>query len=178
MTTSDTLSFYAFSADRPAGFGIGDVVADPSLYSALNAIPNWRRCFSSLYSEEPFIWNGHTYRSVEHALQSAKFTSAGYHEDAFVFSFDSGDPLGQADGKEARKNRKRQILSSVQMTQWHAQERETKWSIYSARYSAGRAREALLGTRDAILINRGPRIQTIRCTTLEAMRETLQKSQN
>lgn len=82
----DILQFYAFSANHPAGDGVGDVVKNKSDYVNLNDITNWRRMFSSLWSEDPFYVPEYTiggrccgnrsFTSYEHAYQYMKFALA------------------------------------------------------------------------------------------------------
>ena len=42
MTTlvSDRIQFYAFSADKPVGKGVENIVKDPGVYKELNKIKN------------------------------------------------------------------------------------------------------------------------------------------
>ena len=75
----DILQFYAFSANKEAGKGVGDLVKDPSKYHELNKIENWRKMFSSLW-EEDFVYEGYTYKSFEHCFQACKFNITGHEE--------------------------------------------------------------------------------------------------
>ena len=97
---TDTLQFFAFSADKNAGKGTGDIVADENEYEELNKIRHWRRMFSSFWSEDPFIFEGKTYLSYEHAYQAAKYQINGYGNEANRFCLESGDKISRLVGKD------------------------------------------------------------------------------
>jgi hypothetical protein len=59
----------------------------------------------------------------------------------------------------------------------HEVERDVKRRVYLSRYREGIPRRVLLGTRDAELWNRGPRIETVRCVTIEAVRDALSREE-
>ena len=171
---SDKLQFYARSADKPAGLGIGDVVDDPSIYEKLNEIPNWRRMFSSLWDGENITCGTRTYKSYEHAFQAQKFLSAGYKRTAYSFCLESDTVLANGTGLDAFKARKKKMLTEEQMEHWHSIVSDVKMEIYRDKYAKGTiARKALLRTRSAELWNAGPRIQKIRCYSTELIRNEI-----
>ena len=143
-------------------------------YAELKAIPHWRRMFSSLYDAEPFLWEGRTFRSVEHAFQSAKFFSCGKMRAAERFALESGDRLASASALEAHRCRKIEILSPAELAAWEAARHATKLRIYEARFTQGTPARALAATGQAELWSAGPRIGPLRCTTIEEVRGALQ----
>lgn len=163
----DILQFYAFSANKPAGKGVGDIVSDPSIYKELNKIENWRRMFSSLW-EEAFCFEGYNYQSFEHCLQACKFNITGHPDIAFKFTIESGCNLSP------NKNRKIIILTKDEINLWESHKPQIKEKIYLAKFHPkSMPYHALLNTRNAQLINSGPRIRKIRCIRLEQLREKL-----
>jgi hypothetical protein len=178
MEKNDIITFFAFSADKKPGQGVGEFVADPKLYIELEHIPHWRRVFSSLWDNEAFehiCLDGakRRFKSVCHALNAEKFLFAGYKDIAVSFSLDSNSELGKASGLTAHKARKIVKIKEEIITEWWEIEKEIKRKIYLSRYSKGLARKVMLATGNAELWNRGPRITTIRCTSLEAIREEI-----
>jgi predicted NAD-dependent protein-ADP-ribosyltransferase YbiA (DUF1768 family) len=170
----DRLVFFARSADKPAGSGVGDVVARPDEYVELTTIPHWRRIFSTLWDGEPFTYQGRTYRSLEHALQALKFASCGRDDIAIQFAKESGTPLSKGSGVEAYQARRMVTLPKELITVWDQNKRILKKPVYRAKYTqCPTARRALLATRQAELWNSGPRIETTRCITLEEIRAEL-----
>jgi predicted NAD-dependent protein-ADP-ribosyltransferase YbiA (DUF1768 family) len=174
----DRLVFYAKSADKPAGSGVGDIVADPEIYEELNRIPHWRRSFSSLWDEEPFTYQGRSYRSLEHALQALKFMMCGRDDVAILFSRESGTPLSKGAGVDAYKARRMVILPKEVVASWDQQKRVLKKPVYRAKFTqCPTAKAALVATGMAELWNSGPRIETVRCETLEEIRQELRSTQ-
>ena len=112
---NDTLQFYAFSADKKAGDGIGDSVKSAVDYDKLNEIPNWRRMFSSFWSEDPFIYENRTYTSLEHAYQASKYFINGYVDYAFEFCLESNSQLSKLTGKDVQKAGRKIKLSDEQI---------------------------------------------------------------
>jgi predicted NAD-dependent protein-ADP-ribosyltransferase YbiA (DUF1768 family) len=173
----DKLQFYARSADRLAGSGVGDQVEDPTIYERLNRITHWRRMFSSLWDGENISYEDRTYRSFEHAFQAQKFLSAGYRKTAFSFCLESNSILANGTGLDAFKARKAKILSEAKMENWNIIKDDVKMNLYRAKYARGTmARKALLRTKNAELWNAGPRIQKIRCFSTETIREEIFES--
>lgn len=56
----DILCFYSKSKDARPGKGAGETVADPSAYTALAAIKDWRKLLSNFHVA-PFVYKGATY---------------------------------------------------------------------------------------------------------------------
>lgn len=172
----DILQFYAFSADKQAGKGVGDFISNPAIYTELNKISNWRRMFSSLWSKDPFKFDGLTFQSYEHAYQYLKFTECGFAEFGYSFSLESNSGFSCADGIEARKHRKDIRIPKEKLQLWEDQLDVLKDRLYTAKYSLEtRPGRALTLTQNAELINSGPRIRKIRCTRLERFRKLLQE---
>jgi len=173
----DRLQFFAFSADKPAGKGVGDLIKDPTIYKELDEIKNWRRVFSSLWTniDEPFEYQERKYISYEHAFQSAKFLCNGYEKIADKFSLnDLESSLARSAGLEASRNRKIIKLSQQELDLWESLRGKVKDELYLAKFTqVPSAKKALLGTNNAELWNKGPRIKEIRCIRLEKTRELL-----
>jgi len=170
----DTLQFYAFSANKKAGEGVGDIINDHSEYTKLNKITNWRRMFSSFWSEDPFVFEGNTYLSFEHAYQSSKYRINGYEEIAYKFTIESGDVISKQTGKDVQRAGRLVKLNKFEIALWDHEMRNIKNSIYNAKFTkTSRPGKALIATGNAILINAGPRIKRIRCTRLESLRARL-----
>jgi predicted NAD-dependent protein-ADP-ribosyltransferase YbiA (DUF1768 family) len=168
----DTLQFYAFSADKKAGKGSGDVVADETVYRELNEIKNWRRMFSSFWAEDPFTFERKTYLSYEHAYQTAKYKINGYEEIANNFCLESGHEISRLTGKEVQRRIVK--LNGKEIEKWDSNVGDIKNAIYRAKFTLNsNPGKALLATKNAILINAGPRIKKIHCTRLEILREEL-----
>jgi hypothetical protein len=172
--TEDILCFYTKSADKVPGKGVGEHLSDPSSYGELAKIPHWRRMLSTLYSDEPFKYNGATFTSTEHALMREKFSSANMVSTARMFERESGSEIAISTGLVARKNRKIEIMTNEQLAYWDSIRRDKKKEIYGARFSSGICYRALLCTGTAQLWSRGPRISPIRSSTLETIRNSLE----
>lgn len=76
--TADKLAFNRNSADKKTGHGVHEIVQNYGDYEELNKIPHWRRVLCSQWSEVPFRYDKYSFRSVDHALQYAKFAILGY----------------------------------------------------------------------------------------------------
>lgn len=171
IQSDDILQFYAYSADKPAGKGVGDVVRNPEDYSDLNKIKHWRRMFSSLWEEE-FTYQGYTYLSFEHCLQACKFKLTGHDDIAYKFTVESNCNLNPT------KSRRIVMLSEKELELWYTKKSAIKEKIYLSKYNRdSTVYKALLLTKDAQLINSGPRIKKIRCTRLEKLRTSLREKQ-
>jgi len=114
--SSDKLCYYSKSANAPAGKGKNEFANNLTDYAELNKIANWRRILSNFYVED-FIFEDKTYKSVEHAFQSAKIALVDI-EKAKYFTVDSGHPIGNGDGAIAQKNRKLVVLNADQLAHW------------------------------------------------------------
>lgn len=166
---SDRLQFFYRSANKPVGKGNGEYVGDPTKYSVLNNISHWRRALSTLNSDYPFCYKGLTYSSVEHAVQAMKFTN--YPETSRQFSRESKSELSVSSGLVARQARKIKILGFPEIAEWNLNRHQIKLEIYFCKFGSGLPQQILLGTHNAELWSAGPRIQKIRATTLEKIRD-------
>jgi len=178
MEVTDILQFYAFSADKSPGKGTGDSISDPKLYEELNEIKNWRRMFSSFWSEDPFMFNFDnktlTYQSYEHVYQAAKFKINGYDELAYKFCVESNDPISKMVGPQVQKAGRLIKLTKEEVGKWDDNMNDIKTKIYRAKFTLdSRPGKALIATKNAQLINAGPRIKKIHCTRLESLRAEL-----
>lgn len=170
----DVLQFYAFSADKPAGEGIGDIVGDKELYKELNLIKDWRKMFSSFWSGSPFIFEGNTYKSFEHAYQASKFLLNGHLDFGKKFNIESNDEISKLVGKDVQKAGRLLKLKSSEIQNWESQKAGIKHKIYRAKFTIDSLPgKALINTKDAQLINHGPRIKKIHCFRLEQLRKEL-----
>jgi predicted NAD-dependent protein-ADP-ribosyltransferase YbiA (DUF1768 family) len=115
-TSVNRFVFYSNSADAKPGKGKYEVVVDESNYAPLLAEKNWRRSLSN-FDECSFIFDGKTYRTIEHVFQAKKIALANPLE-ADKFTVDGGHPIGQGDGAVAQSNRKLVKLSPTQLAQW------------------------------------------------------------
>jgi hypothetical protein len=180
----DKLVFKSTSADKKPGKGIHESVADPSAYSDLARIKDFRRYLSNFDSSCSFKWQGpydkeYTFRSVEHAFQGAKI----YRVDPAAglrFTMESGDPIGLGDGAVAQKHRKLVKLSGAQLAAWASVSSEVMASASKAKYSQnpdGVAAQILKATGEAELFHlvtqRGAASMLVRFTHLEEIRSTL-----
>ena len=100
--------FYSKSADKAPGKGANEIVVDPSEYSELAKIKDWRKVLSNFHVS-PFVFEGFTYNSIEHVFQSKKIGLVS-PEKAFLFTLESGSEIGKGDGLMAQKNRKLVVL--------------------------------------------------------------------
>ena len=93
--TDDRLYFYKKSASKPPGRGVHDVVSDPSKYSELSKIPDWRKKLDEYYVA-PFEYDGAHYNTVMHMViaQKVNLVDPDY---AWEYTLDSGSDLGQLD---------------------------------------------------------------------------------
>ncbi len=168
----DILQFYAYSSDKNAGNGVGDKVKDKTIYTELNQIPEWRRMFSSKWTGNSFKYKDLTYFSFDHAYQSEKYRINGYHDLAYTFCMESNSSLSKSE--EAHKHNRIIKLNKVEIENWDNSRKKVKDELYRAKFThtswPGRA---LMLTKDAILINAGPRIQKFECTRLMEVRKEL-----
>ena len=172
-TSNDVLCFFAQSADKPPGQGANEHVANPLLYTGLAARPHWRRVLSNFHVC-PFVYNGKTYRTIEHAFQAAKIRLAD-PAAASRFTVESGTDLGaRGDGLAARKQRKMVHLSRDVIAQWDQMSGAVMAQIAAAKYAqCAEARQVLLLTNDAQLWHVAPRMGRVQFEHLEGIRLAL-----
>ena len=131
----DELHFYAFSANNNAGKYKKDIVNDPCKYDELNKINNWRQMFSSFWTNDPFVYEGNTYLSYEHAYQASKFKINGFDEFAYKFTLESEDEISRLKGKAVQKAGRNIILNAEQIKNWDANVGQIKQKIYAAKFT-------------------------------------------
>jgi hypothetical protein len=105
----DKLIFYSSSKDTEIGKNKNEFINNPDEYLELNKIKIFRRYLSNFHVYE-FKYNGHSYRTIEHAFQGAKISLVN-KEDGFKFTIDNNHEIGIGDANIARKNRKLLILN-------------------------------------------------------------------
>lgn len=173
---ADKLIFYSKSADKAPGKGKDEYVEDPNLYRDLAAIPDWRRILGNFY-ECAFVYEGRTYRTVEHALQAKKFQpiAPALFES---FALESNSALSKGSGLDARKMRKTVLLEATQLAQWDQEKGAHIQNMHYAKFTqCPKAKEVLLATKQAELwhflarVPKGKNLQ--RWDTLEALRTQL-----
>lgn len=132
-----------------------------------------------MWDQEPFMFQGKTYKSHEHALQSSKFRVNGYYDVADSFAIESRSKLRQSSGLGARKARKKINLSSEELEKWKSSIDRIKDEIqnysFECKYTqCPTANKALKYTLNAQLISGVPRMKKIRCLRLEKTRKIIQ----
>lgn len=166
---TDKLYFYSKSKDMAPGKGANELVADSKSYKALSDIKDWRRILSNFHVHD-FVWNGYTWRSIEHAFQGAKIGLASA-EKMFEFTVESGSELGLGDGLAARKARKLVVLNPIQLKQWGSIKEDLMYEMALEKYRACEiARFVLKGTGEAELWHIEMRASAIRFHHLERIR--------
>jgi predicted NAD-dependent protein-ADP-ribosyltransferase YbiA (DUF1768 family) len=170
----DKLYFYSKSKDAKPGRGVNENVQDSSIYAPLEKIPHWRRVLSNFH-DHPFVYEGYTYRTIEHAFQSKKIEIADPLK-SYWFTVDSGHDIGLGDGLVARKHRKLVKLNPEQLKQWNAIQDRIMAEAANAKYEYSKlARKVLRGTNHAELWHIVPRGKPVRFVHLEVLRDELKK---
>ena len=169
----DKLIFYSSSKNNEIGKNKNEFINNPDEYLELNKIKNFRRYLSNFHDYE-FIYNGNSYRTVEHAFQGAKISLAN-KEEGLKFTIDSKHEIGLGDGKIARKNRKLVILNKEQIIEWNKIKNNIMYEIVLEKFKAcDICRDILLKTNNCQLWHTFPRMKyPIRCYYLEQVREDL-----
>lgn len=167
--------FKSNSADKKPGKGVHEH-GDPADYPELAAIKDWRKVLSNFHVA-PFKFDGHTYNSIEHVFQSKKIALADCAQ-ALKFTVESGDPIGQGDGKVAQKNRKLVKLSQKQLDAWDIIKEDVMRNAAIEKYKASsEARQVLKATKSAKLYHietqRGKPSNLVHFKHLEDIRSTL-----
>jgi len=114
---NDVIKFFSKSKDSKPCKGAGESYFSNYDYSKLEKIKNWRHVLSNFHMYN-FVWNGFTWKSIEHAYQSAKINLVD-KEKAFHFTIESGNIIGQSDASVAQKNRKYVLLNESQQKEWN-----------------------------------------------------------
>ena len=169
LIMNDKLFFYSKSRDAIPGQGVGEYVADVSLYSGLMKIKDWRKILSNFHVF-PFQYEGYTYNTIEHAFQAKKIEIVD-KDKAYLFTLESRSDIGTGNGPDARKNRKLCKLNPGQLKRWD----EIKYSVlYTAsleKYtSCPDAQHVLKCTRNAELWHIVSRSQPVNFEHLEHIR--------
>lgn len=169
----DRLSFFSGSKDVAPGAGKGgEVVADPSKYTKLGKIKDWRKVLSNFHMC-PFEYNHNTYNTIEHVFQARKIALVD-PEKAHWFTLESQHAIGQGDGLIARKNRKLVVLDNHALAQWNKKKDKVMRVAAKKKYMAcEEARAVLKATNDAELWHIMPRAKPVRFEHLEQIRESL-----
>jgi len=166
---SDRLFFYSKSADKKPGKGANEWVSDPEKYRSLAAIPDWRKMLSN-FDVNPFVFEGKTYRTIEHVFQSKKIALVDPVK-ADYFTVESGHSIGQGDGVVAQKNRKLVILGKKELDTWFQMSQHVMESAARAKYSqCPEAMVVLISTGDAELWHVVSRKKPVRFEHLERIR--------
>lgn len=167
----DRFCFYHNSANKYPGAGPNEYVTDPQKYSVLSTFPHWRRVFSSLY-EHPFVFDGLTFSTVDHAMQYAKFKINGYDAIASIFSLELRNNIS---GLQASKLGKLiHLLTEPELARWKEQRGAIKINILMCKFAVPELKNVLLATQDAELWSAGPRLKTLRATSIEHVRSVYQ----
>ena len=171
MITPDKLCYYSKSADVKVGKGKNEFVSNFEMYNELDKIPNWRRILSNFYVE-PFVFEGKTFNSVEHAFQGYKISLVDKEKSEY-FTLESNHPIGKGDGSVAQKNRKLVIFNAEQLSHWNTIKHKIMTEITRQRIIQSKTyRKVLLLTNNAELWHIMPRKGIIRNVYLEELRKT------
>jgi predicted NAD-dependent protein-ADP-ribosyltransferase YbiA (DUF1768 family) len=174
--------FYSKSADGKPGKNKGkgwQEQWDGAIPIELTLIPDWRRMLSNFDDSVPFVFEGFTFNTIEHAFQYKKIALAD-KEKAFLFTRESDSPLGLGSGQDAQKARKLVRLSSEQLLQWDAISGSVMAAAAAEKYlqnQTGQAAAVLRYTGDAELYHlvtaRGQPSALVRFHHLEHIRKYL-----
>ena len=166
--------FFSRSADRKPGQGAGEYVRNTIDYSNLECIPDWRRELSNFSDSCPLVYDGLTFRTVEHCFQYAKCSTAD-RTAAAQFSLESGSRLARGGGADARSNRKLVVLTTAQIEQWALEKAAFLRVMWTQKVDRSPLfREVLVRTRGAELWHIAGRGSTCeRWTDLEHIRDDI-----
>lgn len=176
----DRFVFYSKSADKAPGAGSNEYVENATVYTQLSQIKDWRKILGNFF-ECPFVYEGRTYQTVEHALQAKKFEPI----DRVLFesfALESNSTLSQSDGLAARKMRKTIRLNPEQLQHWDQTKIGHVYNMHRAKFSqCPEAKKVLLATQDAELwhyLQRQPKSKNLQhWDSLEAIRAKLRAHQ-
>ncbi|BDS11062.1 NADAR family protein [Aureispira anguillae] len=177
----DKFIFYSKSADKAPGEGKGEYTEDPYMYKGLASFTDWRKILGNFY-ECNFVYEGRTYKTVEHALQAKKFQAI--NQDLFEsFALESESALSKGSGLDARKMRKTILLKETELTKWDKEKIAHINNMHYEKFTQClKAKEVLLATKDAELwhylmrVPKGKNLQ--RWTNLETLRTQLKEAVN
>jgi predicted NAD-dependent protein-ADP-ribosyltransferase YbiA (DUF1768 family) len=169
----DKLIFYSSSKNNEIGKNKNEFINNSEEYQELNKIKNFRRYLSNFHFYE-FKYNGHSYRTIEHAFQGAKINLAN-KDEGFKFTIDSNHEIGLGDGKIARKNRKLVHLNKEQVVEWNNIKNNIMYEIVLEKFKVcSECLDILIKTKNCQLWHTFPRMKyPIRCYYLEKVREDL-----
>jgi predicted NAD-dependent protein-ADP-ribosyltransferase YbiA (DUF1768 family) len=186
MAAADRLFFHFKSAQKPAGKGVHEVVAEPALYAALNRTPHWRSVLSNFWVAPFRFRDGYSYNSVEHCFQAQKLWipnspvrsmgGAIFFPKSMAFNFtrDSLSALGLADGATAQFMRKMLVLTPKELAHWDTVKEDVMEAAQLAKFSQTPELGAiLLATGTAELWHAAARQKPVRMLCLERVRERL-----
>lgn len=169
---NDKFYFYSKSRDMTPGKGANEMVEDNALYNELKNIKDWRKKLSNFHVY-PFIYENHTYNTIEHAFQAKKIEIVD-KDKAFLFTVDSGNEIGMGDGLIARKNRKLCKLNSEQLELWNSIKYSIMTNITIEKYKVcSETRSILLATKNAELWHIVSRSKPLHVKYLEEIRANL-----
>lgn len=167
----DKFFFFSNSRDAPPGRGANEV-GDPRNYRVLRNMPHWRRVLSNFHVH-PFVFDGWTYNTIEHAFQAAKIALAN-PDKAYEFTLNSGSALGRGDGFAARKARKIVVLGAEHLREWSGMSKRVMERAAIAKYAASdEAKAVLAATGEAELWHIVARAKPERFVHLERIRAQL-----
>ena len=172
MSSNDKLFFYSKSRDVAPGKGANESVEDPALYSELSSIKDWRKVLSNFHVY-PFVYEGYTYKTIEHVFQAKKI-ELDDKDKALWFTMESGHEIGQGDGEVARKNRKLVKLDDNLIKVWGKMSNTVMQLAAIEKYKACQeARQVLKATNQAQLWHIVSRSKPIRFEHLEMIRNEI-----
>lgn len=177
----DRFVFYSKSKDCFPGTGRHELLHDNETYESLSKLKHWRRRLSNFDTSVNFQWNGHTWRSIEHAFQGTKISIANKTK-GYLFTLDSKSNIGESEGNIAQKNRKLVKLDKHQLTHWDKIKDDVMKQATIAKYNQAKLENSdiitlLKLTKNAELhhlqIQRGKPSMLIRFKHLEYIRDNL-----
>lgn len=174
MGGRDQFQFYSDSANAKPLEGAGERRVTNTDYSELQKIPNWRRVLSNLHTYE-FTFEGKTWNSIEHVLQSEKIAIAD-PKAAERFTVGPDNDIGNGSGRFARQCRMLVKLNKDQLKEWDSRKKRVLLYATKAKYEQCElARKILLLTEDAELYHAIRRNIRERAVHLEKVREYLRR---